>query len=87
MLTHNTRRPASASAMAEAHASEVLPTPPFPVKNRNRVGDSKKRVRYCSVEMLIWSQHEPPQQQLDFSDAGVTSAFNPNNAANSTRSG
>ena len=37
VLTSSTRRPPSASAMAEAHASEVLPTPPLPVKKRKRV--------------------------------------------------
>ena len=87
VLTNKTRRPASASAMAEAHAREVLPTPPLPVKNRNRVGDSKKRARDCSVGMLIWIQHEPPRQQCAFSGAGVAATFIPNYEANSPRSG
>jgi hypothetical protein len=30
--------------MAVAHASEVFPTPPFPVKKRNGVGCSKNVV-------------------------------------------
>ena len=34
VLTINTRRPDSARAMPVAHDSEVLPTPPLPVKNR-----------------------------------------------------
>ena len=33
-----TRLPAAARPMAVAQAEEVLPTPPFPVKNRIRVG-------------------------------------------------
>src|ERR1035441_296599 len=45
VLTSSTRRPRSASATAEAHARDVFPTPPLPVKNRNRVGDSKKQAR------------------------------------------
>src|ERR1017187_486667 len=53
VLTSNTRLPLSASAMAEAHASEVLPTPPLPVKNRKRVGASKKRASDCSGAMFI----------------------------------
>jgi hypothetical protein len=34
VLTSNTRRPASARASALAQASDVLPTPPLPVKKR-----------------------------------------------------
>jgi hypothetical protein len=34
VLTSNTRLPASASFKAVAQDSEVLPTPPLPVKNR-----------------------------------------------------
>ncbi len=34
VLTSNTRRPWSASAMAVAQEMDVLPTPPLPVKNR-----------------------------------------------------
>ena len=37
MLTRRTRLPASANEMAVAHATEVLPTPPLPVKSRFRV--------------------------------------------------
>ena len=42
VLTSNTRRPASARAIAVALAAEVLPTPPFPVKNSMRVGFSMR---------------------------------------------
>jgi anti-sigma factor RsiW len=38
VLTSRTRLPASARPIAVAHAAEVLPTPPLPVKNRTRVG-------------------------------------------------
>ena len=41
MLTSNTRRPDSASCTALAHAMEVLPTPPLPVKKRCLVGERK----------------------------------------------
>jgi hypothetical protein len=34
VLTRSTRRPRSASATAVAEESEVLPTPPLPVKKR-----------------------------------------------------
>ena len=37
VLTSSTRRPARANRNAHAHESEVLPTPPLPVKKRNRV--------------------------------------------------
>ena len=37
VLTSNTRPPRSARATAVAQASDVFPTPPFPVKNRMRV--------------------------------------------------
>ena len=40
VLASSTRLPRSASAIAVAQASEVLPTPPLPVKNRKRVGAS-----------------------------------------------
>jgi hypothetical protein len=43
VLTSRTRRPRSARQMAVAHASEVLPTPPLPVKNRKGVGASRAR--------------------------------------------
>src|SRR5450759_2709088 len=43
VLTRRTRDPPSASATAAAQASDVFPTPPFPVKKRNRVGLSRKR--------------------------------------------
>src|SRR5512140_859840 len=43
VLTRRTRDPPSASATAAAQASDVFPTPPFPVKKRNRVGPSRKR--------------------------------------------
>ena len=87
VLTSSTRFPLSASAMADAQASDVLPTPPLPVKNRKRVGDSKKRPSDCSVAMFILIQHEPPQQQLDFAGVALAAAFNLNSAANSLRSG
>ncbi len=35
--------------MAVAHASEVLPTPPLPVKNRWRVGARKSSVSVPAV--------------------------------------
>src|SRR5512135_3534771 len=38
VLTKSTDFPPSASAKDVAHAIEVLPTPPFPVKNKKRVG-------------------------------------------------
>jgi hypothetical protein len=38
VLTSRTRNPQSARPMAVAHAREVLPTPPLPVKSRNGVG-------------------------------------------------
>ena len=38
VLTSSTYLPASAKARAAAADSEVLPTPPLPVKNRWRVG-------------------------------------------------
>ena len=42
VLTSSSLCPASASLSAVAHDSAVLPTPPLPVKNRNRVGASRK---------------------------------------------
>ena len=36
VLTSRTFFPSRARVIAEAHAMEVLPTPPLPVKNRNR---------------------------------------------------
>ena len=41
VLTSSTRLPWRASVIAVAHAMEVLPTPPLPVKNRNRGGASR----------------------------------------------
>src|SRR5450631_3385742 len=38
VLTSRTRNPRSARPMAVAHAREVFPTPPLPVKNKNVVG-------------------------------------------------
>src|SRR4051812_42055985 len=38
VLTSNTRLPLSARVMAVAQATEVLPTPPLPVKNTMRRG-------------------------------------------------
>jgi len=43
VLTRRTCDPPSASATAPAHARDVFPTPPFPVKKRKRVGRSRKR--------------------------------------------
>ena len=42
VLTRSTRRPASVKANAVAHAIDVLPTPPLPVKNRNRGASTRK---------------------------------------------
>jgi hypothetical protein len=44
VLTNSTFLPWSAIATPAAHASDVLPTPPFPVKKRMRVGLSKRLV-------------------------------------------
>ena len=41
VLTNNTFRPCAVSVMAVAQAIEVLPTPPLPVKKRNRGGLSR----------------------------------------------
>jgi hypothetical protein len=43
VLTISTRNPPSARPMAVAHAREVLPTPPLPVKKRNGVGAFRTR--------------------------------------------
>src|SRR5512145_3061872 len=68
VLTSSTRLPASASAIAVALAVEVLPTPPFPVKKRMRVG------RSISGGMGLTSAAQ--QQHFDF--LGVESdAFEP----------
>src|ERR1039458_658705 len=40
--TISTRAPPSARATAVAAAIDVLPTPPFPVKNRNGVGQASR---------------------------------------------
>ena len=42
VLTNNTREPWSANLTAVAHAREVFPTPPLPVKNMNCGGESRK---------------------------------------------
>lgn len=49
VLTSSTRRPRSARAMALAQLSEVLPTPPFPVKNRKGVGSFKALNRVMAL--------------------------------------
>ena len=46
VLTSRIRLPPSASTTAVAHARDVLPTPPFPVKSRNRVGFSSRLVAF-----------------------------------------
>src|SRR5271157_5425625 len=45
VLTSSARRPRSASATAEAHARDVFPTPPLPVKNRKREGLFRKALK------------------------------------------
>src|SRR5574343_1644672 len=51
VLTSSTRRPASARAMAVAVETDVLPTPPLPVKKMNRVGSFSQSMK----EVLISS--------------------------------
>ena len=46
VLTSSTRFPASASVTAVAQASEVLPTPPLPVKNSPRVGSFRNSMTH-----------------------------------------
>ena len=53
MDTISTRRPRATSATAVAQASVVLPMPPFPVKNRTRVGVS------ISSDRVLISSHLP----------------------------
>jgi hypothetical protein len=40
VLTNKTRLPSSENLSAVAHARQVFPTPPFPVKNKNRVASA-----------------------------------------------
>ena len=54
--TSRTRRPASASATAVAQASDVLPTPPLPVKKSAGVGEEMK-------ESMAGEREEAAQQQ------------------------
>src|SRR5438105_7954652 len=49
VLTSSTRLPAAARLTATAHETEVLPTPPLPVKNRLRVG----RCSNCMLEARL----------------------------------
>src|ERR1019366_3531187 len=62
VLTSKTVRPLSASATAVAHARDVLPTPPLPVKNRSRVGCCKRRI--FNLQSGIQEQHEDDERVL-----------------------
>jgi hypothetical protein len=58
--TSKTFFPASASFTAAEHATEVLPTPPLPVKNRLRVGCSKNfkigkpKAKGCNIKGVMY---------------------------------
>ena len=69
VLTSKTRCPAAARRTEVAQAMEVFPTPPLPVKNRNRGGWSRNLTRGPN-------QQGPPPQQLDaFFDESVGAAI------------
>ena len=62
VLMSSTRFPASASRTAAAHATEVLPTPPLPVKNRTRVGAFRNSMSWPSG-VIAWDQQQPVEPQ------------------------
>ena len=78
VLTSSTRRPLSARRTAVAQASDVLPTPPLPVKKTNR-GKSARNVTTALASTIlpyaVWArQQQPPPPQHPPLEAGALAA-------------
>ena len=82
--TSRTRRPASASDTAVAQASEVLPTPPLPVKNMIRVGVNG-RADISSILSLACSRRPATGESASFVRDAET--VRPTSVASSSRRG